>query len=126
MIWQLKSGNNYIDMPTPASYSIESNDLDDESYRNVTNGSVVRQLVSRQWQKITMSFPFRSESDCASMLTQLNANDVVTIKCKSPIMSTNGWVELTGYISQYNVEMVNAGRSKGYTLNFAFVEGYRS
>ena len=141
MIWELKQGGSWVAMPTPASYTIEANDLDDESYRNVKNGSVVRQLVSRMWQKMSFTFAFKTEAQCKDIIDKLNANTEITIRCKSPIMTdagNDGWKTMNGYVSQFNVEMVNTGAVeydqhgtpigsvKGYTFSFAFVEAYRS
>ena len=140
MIWELRRNGAWVAMPTPASYSIESNDLDDESYRNVKNGSVVRQLVSRMWQKMSFTFAFQTEAQCKDLIDKLNANTEITIRCKSPIMTDvghDGWKTLTGYISKFDLQMVNTGAVeyeagvpvgsvKGYTLSFAFVEAYRS
>lgn len=142
MIWKLKYNGNWVDMPTPSEYQIEATDIDDDSYRSVVNGSIVRELISRLWQKMSFTFAFKTEEEMKDMLDKISANTVVEIRCKSPVLRPGsewsydviggervyyeGWVDLTGYINSYSVNAVNAGHGNlGYTCSFAFVEGYR-
>lgn len=130
MIWQLKIDGAFVDMPTPQAYSIDGEDLDLDSYRSVVNGNLIRNILGFKWQKAQFEFAFKYEDEAADLINKVANTYPLTIKCKSPILSTSGLVELTGYVSQIKCEYKSAILTDGtfgggYVVSFNFVEGTR-
>ena len=48
LIWY---ANNEL-MPSPTSYKISWEDLDNDSYRSVTNGNLIRNVIKRRWKSM--------------------------------------------------------------------------
>lgn len=129
MIWQLKTdpSGSYRTMRSPSGMSIDGEDLDLDSYRSVVNGNLFRKILGYKWQKIGFEFVMKSEEDCASFLRPMLDNNPLYIKIESPIMSSNGFVELTGYISKVHVDARQKKDMTGlaWTVSFNFIESER-
>lgn len=125
MLWQVKVGNSYVDMPEPSEYSIDGEDVDTDTYRSPIDHRIVRTNISYKWQKVQMAFWFKTEAEAYDMINKVN---VYPLYCKfrTPIMSTasaNYWKELVGYVSRVSLEMLP--KELGYRVSFNFVEGIR-
>lgn len=130
MIWQVKINGEFVDMPTPQSYNIDGEDLDLDSYRSVVNGNLIRNILGFKWQKAQFEFAFKYETDAGDLISKVANTYPLVIKCKSPILATDGWVTLTGYVSQIKCEYQSAYQADGtfgggYIVSFNFVEGTR-
>ena len=125
MIWQARIGTsgNWTDMPTPSSYKIEWEDLDNNSYRSVVNGNLVRRVVSRHWMKIGFTYNFISASNLSTVASMVNQSGLM-IRAKTPAFGTTtnpaGWIECKGYVSKFQAELLEG--QVGYSLTFNFVQ----
>ena len=129
MIWQLKTSasGSYQTMLAPSELSIDGEDIDLDSYRSVVSGNLIRTILGYKWQKISFLFVLKSEADCASFIRPLVDNYPLYIKVISPIMSSNGYVELIGYVSKLHVDARKNKDGSGiaWSVSFNFVEGER-
>ena len=119
MLWQAKtptSSGSYVDMITPSTYSIEWEDIDNNSYRSVINGNLIRSRLASKLYKGSLSFNYVTNSDLENLMTVINQNPLY-VKVKSPIFGTNGWVELECYVSKAKVEMLRNDPTSGSNTN---------
>lgn len=128
MLWQVKVNGSYVDMLTPSDYKIDWEDIDNNSYRSVTNGNLIRNRLSSKWFKGSFKFNYISESDLETMMTRINQNPLY-VKIKSPLFGTNGWIEIEAYVSKVSVEMVrndptyaSVSNNQWVNLNFNIVQ----
>ena len=129
MIWQLKTSasGSYITMISPSALTIDGEDIDLDSYRSVVNGNTIRKILGYKWQKVGFTFTLKSEQDCANFLNPLLNHHPLYIKVISPIFSSNGYVELIGYISKVHVDARKNKNGTGiaWSVSFNFVESER-
>lgn len=129
MIWQLKTSasGSYETVPSPSSLDIDGEDKDLDSYTSCVTGNTIRNILGYKWQKIAFGFTFKSEYDVAAFIQKFENTHPLYIKVQSPIMSTNGFVELVGYISKMHVSarIKKGGNGLAWTVNFNFVESER-
>lgn len=114
LIWYC---NNSL-MPSPSSYKISWEDLDNDSYRSVTNGNLIRNVIKRRWAKISMSWNVLSASQVNTILTAVN-QDNTTFRFISPAFSS-GYITFGGYVSKMDAEMLEG--MIGYALSFNVVQ----
>lgn len=117
MLWEAKSALNdkYIVMKTPSSYKINWEDLDSNSYRSVTTGNLIRNIVSKKWFKGSFTFNYLTESEAETILSMIN-NYPLYIRVKSPLFSSNGIMECQAYVSQVSINM-QRNKETGATWN---------
>lgn len=125
MLWEAKATSNgsYTTMKTPSSYKISWEDLDKNSYRSVTNGNLIRSIVSKKWFKGSFTFNYLTESEAETILSMIN-NYPLYVKVKSPLFGSNGIIECQAYVSQVSINM-NRNQSNGATwtdLSFNIVQ----
>ena len=127
MEWYLKTTENgtYTQMPVPAKFSIDGEDLDLDSYRSIVNGNIQRNVLGFKWQKAEFEFAFKNETDAMSLVSTLQNTYPIYLKFSSPLMNNVGYVELTGYVSRIHAEYVAAWYEDGWVVSFNFVEGTR-
>lgn len=106
MLWEAKSSSNgsYTTMKTPSSYKISWEDLDKNSYRSVTTGNLIRNIVSKKWFKGSFSYNYLTESEAETILSMIN-NYPLYIRVKSPLFGLNGIMECQAYVSQVSTSM---------------------
>lgn len=106
MLWEAKTSasGTYKTMKTPSSYKISWEDLDSNSYRSVTTGNLIRNVVSKKWFKGSFTFNYLTESQAEEILSMIN-NYPLYIKVKSPLFSSNGIMECQAYVSQASINM---------------------
>lgn len=114
LIWY---ANNVL-MPSPSSYKISWEDLDNDSYRSVTNGNLIRNVIKRRWAKVSLSWSVLSAEDVNTICTAVN-RDGVTFKVISPAFA-NGLLEFDGYVSKMETELLEG--MIGYSLSFNIVQ----
>lgn len=105
-------------MPSPTTYKINFEDLDNDSYRSVTNGNLIRTVIKRRWAKVSLSWNVISGSKVNQVLSAVN-QDNVTFKVISPAFS-NGYIEFKGYVSKMEVELLEG--MIGYSISFNIVQ----
>lgn len=115
LIWYV----NDVQMPSPSSYKINFEDLDNDSYRSVTNGNLIRNIVKRRWAKVAMQWNFISASDVSTIMSSVNA-DNTTFKMYSPAFGTSGYISFSGYVSKMECELLEG--MIGYSLSFNIVQ----
>lgn len=125
MLWEAKATSNgsYTTMKTPSSYKISWEDLDKNSYRSVTNGNLIRSIVSKKWFKGSFTFNYLTESEAETILSMIN-NYPLYVKVKSPLFGSNGIIECQAYVSQVSISM-NRNKDDGPTwtdLSFNIVQ----
>lgn len=125
MLWKVRQGSSWIDMPEPSEYSISGEDVDTDSYRSCINHNIIRTNITYKWQKFEMTFYFKTEEEANDLVSKIN---VYPLRCqfRTPIMSTKDkdyWKEFVGYVS--NVSMSMHVKELGYKVSFNFIEGRR-
>lgn len=125
MLWEAKATSNgsYTTMKTPSSYKISWEDLDKNSYRSVTNGNLIRSIVSKKWFQGSFTFNYLTESEAETILSMIN-NYPLYVKVKSPLFGSNGIIECQTSVSRVSVSM-NRNQSNGATwtdLSFNIIQ----
>lgn len=119
-MWQVWENNNWVDLPEPSEYSVNSEDLDVDSYRSVVNGNLVRNKLGT-WTTISFTFFFQFESDAIDFLDHIINVYPLKIKAVSPLI-TGGKAELIGYVGKSTSEYVYTQLGGGYKITFNFIE----
>ena len=106
MLWEAKatSSANYTKMKTPSTYKISWEDLDSNSYRSVTTGNLIRNIVSKKWFKGSFTFNYLTENEAEEILSMIN-NYPLYVRVKSPLFGSNGIMECQAYVSQVSINM---------------------
>jgi len=121
MIWQVWENNAWVDLPEPSEYSVNSEDLDVDSYRSVTNGNLIRNKLGT-WTTISFKFNFRYEAEVISFLQHIIDVYPLKIRATSPLI-TGGKAELIGYVGKSTSEYIYTQSGMGYEVSFNFIEG---
>ena len=114
LIWYANS----VLMPSPSSYKINWEDLDNDSYRSVTNGNLIRNIIKRRWAKIGLTWSVTDAATVKAVLGAVN-KDNVTFKVISPAFS-NGYIEFVGYVSKMECELLEG--MVGYSMSFNIIQ----
>lgn len=114
LIWYC---NNVL-MPSPSTYKISWEDLDNDSYRSVTNGNLIRNVIKRRWAKVSMSWSVLPANKVNQILSAVN-QDGTYFRFKSPAFS-NGFITFAGYVSKMETELLEG--MIGYSLSFNVVQ----
>lgn len=120
-MWQVYENGAWVDLPTPSEYSVNSEDLDVDSYRSVVNGNLVRNKLGT-WTTISFTFFFLFESDAIDFLKHIINVYPLKIKASSPLI-TGGKAELIGYVGKSTSEYTYTQVGMGYKISFNFIEG---
>lgn len=128
MLWEAKatSSGSYTTMKTPSSYKISWEDLDKNSYRSLTTGNLIRNIVSKKWFKGSFTFNYLTENEAETILSMIN-NYPLYIRVKSPLFASNGIIECQAYVSQVSISM-QQNKETGATwsdLSFNIVQSKR-
>lgn len=123
-IWQVYKNNAWVDMPDPSKLTINSEDLDVDSYRSVVNGNLIRNKLGT-WITVGFQFNFRLTSEVEALMNNVINIYPLRIKIDSPILAVSGKNDLTGYVGKSSVERVYSQVGTGYTVSFNFIEGQK-
>lgn len=123
-IWQVYKNNAWVDMPDPSKLTINSEDLDVDSYRSVVNGNLIRNKLGT-WITVGFEFNFRLTSEVEALMNNVINIYPLRIKVESPILAVSGKNDLTGYVGKSSVERVYSQVGTGYTVSFNFIEGQK-
>lgn len=124
-------GNSWSDLQTPSAFKLNYEDLDNDSYRSVTNGNLIRNRIKPRWIKLELSYNLVSDTQLDTIAKAINTNQKFYIRCKAPAfgnMDASGstsatdktWVQFQCYCSQFNAEMIEG--QKGWTLSFNIIQ----
>ncbi len=119
LIWYTSGdGNSWTLMKSPSTFKIDWEDLDNNSYRSVVNGNLIRDVIKRRWAKVGLAWNVLQENDVNTILSSVN-RDTVYFKIKSPAFGS-GFISFKGYVSKMSCEMLEGMR--GYTVSFNIVQ----
>ncbi len=116
LLWKAKVSGTYKDMLTPSSYKIDWEDLDKDSFRSITTGNLIDNVISKSWSKISFQYNCLTESEVNTLLSVLNQNPIY-VKAKNPFFSSE--TELEMRCSKKSAEMLE---TKDYSLSFNLVQ----
>ncbi len=118
LIWYTSSdGSNWTLMKSPSSYKLNWEDLDNDSYRSVTNGNLIRNVIKRRWVKLALKWSVLQDTDVSTICSAVNT-DTVYFKVKSPAWSD--FLIFKGYVSKIESELLEG--MIGYSLSFNIVQ----
>lgn len=121
MLWQAKVNGSYINMITPSEYKIEWEDLDNNSYRSITTGNLIRNRISSKWFKGSFTFNYITEAQLENILPIINQYPLY-VKIKSPLFGSTGWIEMETYVSKVSVEMLKNDPTSGSNTDNQWVK----
>ncbi len=119
LLWELRPNKNssYKAMPTPSSFKIDWEDLDNDSYREINEGNLIDERISASWSKLYFTYNCLSESQIENLLPKLQ-NNPLYVRTKNPIFGTE-YVEMEMRCSKKSSEMLETG---DYNLSFNLVQ----
>ncbi len=117
IIWYV----NGVEMPTPSSVKYGFEDLDNESYRSVVNGSLIRDRIAPEFIKIEVSYKYLTPSMAQLIRNAIKVNQEYNVQFKSPILNDNGdFTTFRAYTSKMSFEMLEM--QLGYTCSFSIIQ----
>lgn len=122
-IWYTSTdGSNWVAMKSPSTFKIDWEDLDNQSYRSVITGNLVRDLIKRRWAKVGLEWTCIYDNEIKPILEAVNRDDLY-VKCISPAF-TNGTITFKAYVSKMSVELHRGTVYKipAYKLSFNIVQ----
>lgn len=104
-VWEAKASANaeYQKMPTPASYDIEWEDFDADTYRNINTGDMKDKVVSSKWTKAKFVYNYQEESEVEDLCQMIN-NNPIYVRHKNP-MYRGGIAEMQMRCSKGSISM---------------------
>ena len=119
LMWYTKSTSTgtYTQRPTPSSYKLDLEDLDNKTYRSIATGNMIDTVVSKNWSKIQFSYNHMSDTEVHTLLEVLKANPIYA-KVIDPMYS-NGYIEAEFRCSKKSLEMLE---DHSYKLSFNLVQ----
>ena len=124
LIWYTsQDGSNWQAMKSPATYKIEWEDLDNESYRSVVTGDLIRDVIKRRWAKISVSWNAILDAEIKPILEAVNTSTLY-VKCMSPAFGS-GTISFKAYVSKMSCEMLKGTLYRGqpaYSLSFNIIQ----
>lgn len=115
-----QDGTTYTNLKTPSTYKINYEDLDNDSYRSVVNGNLIRNRISPRWIKLELSYNCVSDSELDAIARAVNTNPKFYVQCESPAFGSNNKVTFKAYCSKYSAEMIDA--QVGWKLSFSLIQ----
>lgn len=120
LIWYTSTDNsNWTLMKTPSSYKLNWEDLDNDSYRSVTNGNLIRNVIKRRWAKLSLSWNVLTAAEVSTICSAVN-KDTVYFKILTPAWGTQGFLTFKGYVSKIETELLEG--MIGYSLSFNIIQ----
>lgn len=133
LLWKAKNGSAaYTDMPSPSDYNAHYEDLDNESYRSVANGNLVRDLISRRWWSVSMTFNYLTADQVYQIASIVNADNLVCSFLspafgvavsgqERPDGTIGRWLnDLECYVSKFDCKPLKG--QKGWYMSFTVVQ----
>ena len=117
VIWYV----NGVEMPTPSGVKYDFEDLDNQSYRSVIDGSLIRDKIASEFTKIQLSYKYLTPSMAKRVRDAIKTNEKYTVKFKSPILNDDGdFVTFVAYTSMMSFEMLEM--QVGYSASFSIIQ----
>ena len=116
LLWKAKVSGTYKTMLTPSSYKIDYEDLDKDSFRSITSGNLIDNVISKSWSKISFQYNCLTKDEVNTLLSVLNQNPIY-VTAENPFFSSE--TELEMRCSKKSIEMLETG---DYTLSFNLVQ----
>lgn len=122
LIWYTSTDNtNWTLMKSPSTYKIDWEDLDNQSYRSVVTGDLVRDVIKRRWAKVGLSWKVLQDKDVNTILSTVN-QDTVYFKFLSPAFS-DGYITFEGYVSKMSTEKLEGMIGNSVSFNVVQSKG---
>lgn len=119
-----QDGSSFTDLQTPSTYKLTMEDIDNDSYRSVMNGNLIRNRLNPRWIKLELTYNRVSDSELNAIARAINSNQKFYIQCKSPAFGNMGtdstWVQFAGYCSNFSAEMLQG--QNGWMLSFNIIQ----
>ena len=61
---------SWLDLPAPSSLKFSYEDIDNDSYRSVITGNLIRKPITYKWAKISVSYNFLTISSTISSIEE--------------------------------------------------------
>lgn len=117
VIWYV----NGVEMPTPSGVKYDFEDLDNQSYRSVVDGSLIRDRIAPEFIKIQLSYKYLTPSMAKRVRDAIKTNEKYTVKFKSPILNDDGdFVTFVAYTAKMSFEMLEM--QVGYSASFSIIQ----
>lgn len=124
ILWQTsQDGYNWTNMPTPSTYVLDLEDEDNESYREIEEGNLVRERIAPDWIKLQMSWNCIQDPAVVYLLrSSVKTNPKFYCRCKcAELTGTDGnWVTFIAYCTKFHSEYIEA--QVGRKVNFNIIE----
>lgn len=121
LIWYTSSdGANWNLMKSPSTYDIDWEDLDNQSYRSVTNGNLNRDVINRKWVKLALSFKTLTDDEVKTIMNAVNQGELF-VRCLSPAFG-DGTVTFKAYVSKASSSYVQIRDGHMWSLSFNIVQ----
>lgn len=121
LLWYARSSSGTFSdsdlMLTPSTYKIDWEDLDNKSYRAISTGNLIDNVISKKWSKLQLSYKHLTESQVNTLLTMINHNPIY-VKAINPLFS-GGYIIAQFRCSKVSCEMLE---DHNYTLSFNLVQ----
>lgn len=104
-------------MPTPSTYKIDWEDLDNKTYRSIATGDMIDTVISKKWSKLQFSYKHLTQEQVNSILAAINVNPIY-VKAINPLFAS-GYIEAQFRCSKASCEMLE---DHCYSLSFNLVQ----
>ena len=119
LLWYTKESPTapYIQRLTPSKYKIDWEDLDNKSYRSITTGNLIDNVVSKKWSKIQFDYNHLTGDEVNEIMAIINVNPIY-VKAVNPFFA-GGYIEAEFRGSKASCEMLE---DQNYKLSFNLVQ----
>lgn len=116
--------NKYVDITPPSTYDLDYEDLDNGSYRSITQGDLNRTIVSKKWTKVELEYKNLTHSEVYNIMKLVNQYPLKA-KITNPLYtdSSSSTKEMTMSCSRANLKMQE---NRKYTLKFNLVQSKKA
>lgn len=115
---------SWLDLPAPSSLKFSYEDIDNDSYRSVITGNLIRKPITYKWAKISVSYNFLTTAEANAIVNAFKNKKEVVVSAKDIFDGAS----LTGYISRCETDLIrtpSVSDGVGYSLQFNFIESRR-
>ena len=116
LLWYTKESPTapYIQRKTCSKYRIDWEDLDNKSYRSITTGNLIDNVVSKKWSKIQFDYNHLTGDE----VNELFNDNPILVKAVNPFFA-GGYIEAEFRCSKASCEMLE---DHNYKLSFNLVQ----
>ena len=121
LLWYARSSSGSFSndnlMLTPSTYKIDWEDLDNKTYRAISTGNLIDNVISKKWSKLQFSYKHLTEEQVNALLTVLNYNPIY-VKAINPLFP-GGYITAQFRCSKVSCEMLE---NHNYSMSFNLVQ----